>query len=337
MTCRAKRPFTQGIRQVLKLGYKLMSEEHGPAELVANARRAEQAGFDFAAISDHFFPWIEEQGHAPLAWTVLGAIANATTRLGLMTAVTCPTMRYHPAIVAQGAATLGLLSNNRFSLGLGSGERLNEHVVGMGWPGIAERHARFGEAVDIIKGLLAGNLQNYAGKYLKLENARLYDRPHRPPPIVIAAGGPKAARFAAEKGCGLMATEARADLIDAFRGAGGAGPRYAEVAMCCAGREKEARQTAHRYFRWAATGWPVQAELPDTKGFAAASQFIPVEVIAEKITCGPSADRHLEAIGKFVDAGFDHVILVQIGPDQDYFFDFFARALAPKLRQRMAV
>jgi alkanesulfonate monooxygenase SsuD/methylene tetrahydromethanopterin reductase-like flavin-dependent oxidoreductase (luciferase family) len=230
MTCRAKRPFTQGIRQVLKLGYKLMSEEHGPAELVANARRAEQAGFDFAAISDHFFPWIEEQGHAPLAWTVLGAIANATTRLGLMTAVTCPTMRYHPAIVAQGAATLGLLSNNRFSLGLGSGERLNEHVVGMGWPGIAERHARFGEAVDIIKGLLAGNLQNYMGKYLKLENARLYDRPQRPPPIVIAAGGPKAARFAAEKGCGLMATEARADLIDAFRGAGGAGPRYAEVA-----------------------------------------------------------------------------------------------------------
>jgi G6PDH family F420-dependent oxidoreductase len=324
------------MRQVLKLGYKLMSEEHGPAELVANARRAEQAGFDFAAISDHFFPWVEEQGHAPLAWTVLGAIANATTRLGLMTAVTCPTMRYHPAIVAQGAATLGLLSNNRFSLGLGSGERLNEHVVGMGWPGIAERHARFGEAVDIIKGLLAGNLQNYMGKYLKLENARLYDRPNRPPPIVIAAGGPKAARFAAEKGCGLMATEARADLVDAFRGAGGSGPRYAEVAMCCAGREKEAQQTAHRYFRWAATGWPVQAELPDTKGFAAASQYIPVEVIAEKISCGPSADQHLEAIGKFVDAGFDHVILVQIGPDQDYFFDFFARELAPKLRQRMA-
>lgn len=185
---------------MLKLGYKLMSEEHGPAELVDNAQRAEKAGFDFAAISDHFFPWVEEQGHSPLAWSVLGAIAHATTRLGLMTAVTCPTMRYHPAIVAQGAATLALLSNNRFSLGLGSGERLNEHVVGMGWPGVAERHERFGEAVDIIRGLLAGTLQNYVGTHLKLANARLYDRPNRPPPVVIAAGGPKSARFAAGKG-----------------------------------------------------------------------------------------------------------------------------------------
>jgi G6PDH family F420-dependent oxidoreductase len=322
--------------EVLKLGYKLMSEEHGPAELVANAHHAEQAGFDFAAISDHFFPWVEEQGHSPLAWSILGAIANATTRLGLMTAVTCPTMRYHPAIVAQGAATLALLSNNRFSLGLGSGERLNEHIVGMGWPGIAERHERFGEAVDIIRGLLAGNLHNYRGNYLKLENARLYDRPQASPPIVIAAAGPKAARFAAEKGDGLMATEAQPQLIQAYRGAGGAGPRYAEVPMCCARREDEARQTAHRYFRWAATGWPVQAELPDTKAFAAASQHIPVEVIADKITCGPSPERHLEAIGKFVDAGFDHVILVQIGPDQEFFFDFFANELAPKLRQRLA-
>jgi len=213
---------------------------------------------------------------------------------------------------------------------------LNEHVVGIGWPGVAERHERFGEAVDIIRGLLAGTLQNYVGTHLKLANARLYDRPNRPPPVVIAAGGPKSARFAAEKGDGLMATEARVDLINAFCGAGGSGPRYAEVAICYARREDEARQTAHRYFRWAATGWLVQAELPDTKAFAAASQHIPMEVVADKISCGPSADRHLEAIGKFVDAGFDHVILVQIGPEQLPFFDFFARELAPTLRQRMA-
>jgi len=139
---------------MLKFGYKLMSEEHGPADLVRNAQRAEQAGFDFAAISDHFFPWLEEQGHAPLAWSVLGALAQATRRIGLMTAVTCPTMRYHPAIIAQGAATLGLLSNNRFTLGLGAGERLNEHVIGAGWPGRGERHERLSEAVDIIQGLL---------------------------------------------------------------------------------------------------------------------------------------------------------------------------------------
>src|SRR5262245_1218011 len=158
---------------MLKLGYKLMSEEHGPKDLVRNARRAEEAGFDFAAISDHFSPWLEEQGHSPLVWPVLGAIAQATTRLGLMTAVTCPTMRYHPAIVAQAAATLGLLSDNRFTLGLGSGECLNEHVVGMGWYGVAERQERFREAIEIIQGLLTGEITNYRGRHLNLENARL--------------------------------------------------------------------------------------------------------------------------------------------------------------------
>src|SRR5438874_2517665 len=162
---------------MIKLGYKLMSEEHGPAALVRNAVRAEQAGFEFAAISDHFFPWLEEQGHSPFAWSVLGAVANATRRLGLMTAVTCPIMRYHPAIVAQAAATLALLSNNRFILGLGSGERLNEHVIGEGWPGIAERIERLSEAVDIIKGLLSGKLRNYRGEHFRLDHARLFDRP----------------------------------------------------------------------------------------------------------------------------------------------------------------
>src|SRR5216110_840959 len=164
---------------MLKLGYKLMSEEHGPLALVRNATRAEQAGFDFAAISDHFFPWLEEQGHAPFAWSVLGALANATRRLGLMTAVTCPIMRYHPAIIAQGAATVGLLSGDRFTLGLGAGERLNEHIVGSGWPGRGERHARFAEAVEIIQGLLSGRLTNFDGAHFRLDHARLFDRPKR--------------------------------------------------------------------------------------------------------------------------------------------------------------
>jgi G6PDH family F420-dependent oxidoreductase len=318
---------------MLKLGYKLMSEEHGPKDLVGNARRAETAGFDFAAISDHFFPWVEEQGHSPLAWSVLGAIAQATERLGLMTAVTCPTMRYHPAIIAQGAATLGLLSDGRFTLGLGSGERLNEHVVGMGWPGIAERHERFTEAVDIIQGLLAGEITTYRGKHLQLDNAKLYDRPDRKPPVVIAAGGPKAARFAGEKSDGLMATEPRKDLVEAFKEGGGAGPRYAEVALCAGKREDDARNTAHRYFRWSVTGWPVQAELPDTKSFAAAGRHVTPEAVAQHITCGPSAERHLRAVRKYVEAGFDHIILVQIGPDQDYFLDVFKRELEPALRR----
>src|SRR3954449_4668984 len=192
---------------MIKLGYKLMSEEHGPKDLVRNLVRAEQAGFDLAAISDHFSPWIEEQGHAPLAWSVLGALAQATTRIGLMTAVTCPIMRYHPAIIAQGAATVALLSDGRFTLGLGAGERLNEHIAGLGWPGVGERHERLSEAIDIIQGLLTGELTNYRGQYFRLDQARLYDRPTRKPPVVMAAGGPEAARLAARKTDGLGVAE----------------------------------------------------------------------------------------------------------------------------------
>jgi G6PDH family F420-dependent oxidoreductase len=257
---------------MIKLGYKLMSEEHGPCDLVRNAKHAEQSGFDFAAISDHFFPWVEEQGHSPFAWSVLGALANATQHIGLMTAVTCPTMRYHPAIIAQGAAILGLLSGNRFTLGVGAGERLNEHIVGEGWPGKGERRERLSEAVDIIQGLLAGDLRNYRGIYFQLDDARLFDRPDRKPAVAVAAGGRKAARLAARKGDGLIATEPRADLVEAFISAGGSGPSYAEVAMCYAQREEDARNTAHHYFGWSVTGWPVMAELPDTESFAAAGK-----------------------------------------------------------------
>jgi G6PDH family F420-dependent oxidoreductase len=320
---------------MIKLGYKLMSEEHGPADLVRNAARAEEAGFDFAAISDHFSPWLEEQGHAPLAWSILGAIANATSRIGLMTAVTCPIMRYHPAIIAQGAATLGVLSGDRFTLGLGAGERLNEHVIGEGWPGRGERHERLSEAIDIIQGLLAGELTNYRGAYFDLDHAHLYDRPETKPAVVIAAGGPEAARLAGRKGDGLIATEARPDLIEEFEAAGGAGPRYAEVAICYAEHEDAAQQIAHHYFRWTVTGWPVLAELPDTEGFAAATEHVTPETVAKMVTCGPSAERHLEAIERYLQAGYDHIILTQIGPDQAAFFDFFERELAPALRERV--
>lgn len=318
---------------MLKLGYKLMSEEHGPKELVRNAIGAEKAGFDFAAISDHFFPWLEEQGHSPFAWSVLGAIANATHGLGLMTSVTCPSMRYHPAIIAQAAATLGILTDNRFTLGLGSGERLNEHVVGLGWPGIAERHERFAEAIDIIQGLLQNDLTNYAGKHLKLDTAKLYDLPSRKPPVVIAAGGPQAAELAGEKGDGVMTTEASDEILSAYRKAGGAGPRYAEVGLCAGTSEEEARAVAHRYFRWSVAGWAVQAELPDTKGFKAASRHVTPQNVAEHISCGPSAEHHLRAIRKFIEAGFDHIVLTQIGPDQAYFLRLFEEQLAPELRK----
>jgi G6PDH family F420-dependent oxidoreductase len=321
---------------MLKLGYKLMSEEHGPTDLVRNAKRAEEAGFAFAAISDHFSPWLEEQGHAPLAWPVLGAIANATRRMGLMTAVTCPTMRYHPAIVAQGAATLGLLSDNRFTLGLGAGERLNEHIVGAGWPGRGERHERLSEAIDIIQGLLTGTLTNYRGNHFRLDHARLFDRPKHKPLVAVAAGGLEAARLAGRSGDALIATEPRAELVDAFTAAGGAGPRYAEVAMCYAKREQDAEKTAHHYFRWSLAGWPVMAELPDTQGFAAASKSVSPAAVAELISCGPSAERHLQSIDRYVQAGFDHIILVQVGPEQEAFIEFFEHHLAPALSRRKA-
>jgi G6PDH family F420-dependent oxidoreductase len=321
---------------MLKLGYKLMSEEHGPAELVRNAKRAEEAGFDFAAISDHYFPWLEEQGHAPFAWSVLGAIAQATRRMGLMTAVTCPIMRYHPAIIAQATATMGLLSDDRFTLGLGAGERLNEHVVGAGWPGVAERHERLEEAVDIIQGLLAGEIMNFHGEHFRLDHAKLFDRPKRKPDVIMAAGGPDAAKLAAQKTDGLIVTEAKKGLVQAYVSIGGKGPCYAEVALCCAPTEEQGRKTAHRYFRWSLSGWPVLAELPHEEAFAAASEHVSVDAVGKAVSCGPSAERHLEAIEKYLVVGCDHIILNQIGPDQDSFFELAERKLLPALRRKKA-
>jgi G6PDH family F420-dependent oxidoreductase len=228
------------------------------------------------------------------------------------------------------------MSNNRFTLGVGAGERLNEHVAGAGWPGIAERHERLSEAVDIIQGLLSGELTNYRGSYFRLDHARLFDRPDSKPAVAIAAGGVEAARLAGRKGDALIATEPRADLVEAFMSAGGSGPRYAEVALCYAEREQDARATAHRYFRWAATGWPVMAELPDVDSFAAASRHVSPEAIAQVVSCGPSLDRHLEAINRYVEAGFDHLILTQVGPAQEEFLDLFEHELASAIPGRKA-
>ncbi|WP_043363962.1 TIGR03557 family F420-dependent LLM class oxidoreductase [Belnapia sp. F-4-1] len=315
------------------LGYKLMAEEHAPRALVRNLVAAEQAGFEFSAISDHFSPWVEEQGHASFAWSVLGAMAQATSRIGLMTAVTCPIMRYHPAIIAQAAATLAILSEDRFVLGLGAGERLNEHVVGEGWPGVGERHARMGEALEIINGLLTGELSNYRGRYLQLDHAQLFDRPERKPPVIFAVGGPEAARLAAHKADGMIATEPKPELVEAYREAGGQGPCYAEVSLCFAASEQEGMETAHRYSRWALTGWKVMAELPSVEAFGAATAHVQPEMMAAQVPCGPDPSRHLERLETFRKAGFDHLILSQIGPNQEGFLDFFRSTLAPALQK----
>lgn len=224
------------------------------------------------------------------------------------------------------------MSGDRFSLGLGSGERLNEHVVGLGWPGVAERHERFTEAIEIIQGLLKGELTDYRGKHLHLENAHLHDRPQRKPRVVIAAGGPKAAALAGEHGDALIATEPKAELVKAYEEAGGKGPRYAEVSVCLARTENEGRKTAHKYFRWSLGGWPVQAELPNPRSFAAASAQATPEDMGKKIPCGPAIEKHVAAITKFIDAGFDHIIITQIGPQQNLLLEAFKTELAQALR-----
>jgi G6PDH family F420-dependent oxidoreductase len=314
-------------------GYKLMSEEHGPRELVRNACRAEDCGFDFVAISDHYHPWLGTQAHSPLAWTVLGAIAARTQRIGLATAVTCPTMRYHPALVAQFAATLSILSGGRFTLGLGAGENLNEHVIGLGWPPPRVRQEMLGEAVDVIRLLWEGREVSYEGAHVRLDRAKLWDRPDGPLPIAMAAGGPKAARLAAEKAAGLFATEPRRDLIDAWRDDGGDGGTFAEVALCWARDEAEAVCVAHERFRFAALGWKLMAELPGPSNFEAATRWVRPDDVAKQIACGPDPGRHVAAVKKYLDAGFDHIVLVGVGPDQEGFLRFWEHELAPLLRR----
>jgi G6PDH family F420-dependent oxidoreductase len=317
-----------------KLGYKLMSEEFGPHELVDCAVRAEAAGFEFASISDHFFPWLDEQGHAPFIWSVLGSIATATDRIGLMTGVTCPTLRYHPAVIAQAAATVSLLSDGRFRLGLGTGERLNEHVIGGGWPSVAIRQERLEEALEIIELLFKGEMCSFAGRHLQLESAQLFDLPDTPPEILLAAGGPKAARIAGEKADGLVAAESDPELVASYRDAGGNGPCYVELAVCWADSARDAMQTMHRYARWGGLGWSVLTELATPKAFDEASKSVRPEDMANDTPHGPDLERYLEAVREATDAGFDHLVLHQIGPDQAGFMRFFEKELRPALQQR---
>src|SRR3954467_8210797 len=316
----------------MQIGYKLAAEAFDPHELIRQAVLAERAGFDFVEISDHYHPWLDVQGHSPFAWTVLGAIAAKTERIGLATGVTCPTVRYHPAIIAQAAATLALVSDDRFTLGIGAGERLNEHVVGRGFPGVHERQAMLREALEIIRLLWRGGYQNYDGRYLRLEDARVFDLPERLPVIAVAAGGRDAAQLAAELGDGLFATEPRADIVEAFTAGGGSGPRYAEAPVAWAPDEKTAAQAVHETSRWALTGWKVMSELPNPVNFEAATTTVTLDDVMGQFACGPDPERHVEVVKPFVDAGFDHIVLQNAGPDPDGFIEFFCAELSGRLR-----
>jgi coenzyme F420-dependent glucose-6-phosphate dehydrogenase len=317
---------------MLHIGYKLSTEEHAPNDLVRNARRAEEAGFSFAMISDHFHPWTDSQGQSPFVWSVIGAIAHATTRLELGTSVTCPTTRIHPAIIAQAAATSAAMMPGRFFLGVGSGENLNEHVVAQGWPETEIRQERLEEAIEVIRLLWRGGNRSHHGRHYSVENARLYTLPDPLPPIYVAAGGRKSAELAARVGNGLIGTDTDAELMKHFDGAGGKGkPRYGEVSVCWAKDEKSARHTAHERWPTAAMDSSLAWELPLPAHFEAVAQLVTEDQVAEAITCGPDADAHVQAIREYAEAGYDHVCVHQVGPDQEGFLRFYEREVLPRV------
>lgn len=326
-----------------RFGYTLMTEQSGPKDLVRHAVAAERVGFDFEVASDHYFPWLSAQGHAPYAWSVLGAVAHATERVDLMTYVTCPTIRYHPAVVAQKAATLGVLSDGRFTLGLGAGENLNEHVVGQGWPSVDARQDMLVEAIEIIRALHTGELTTWEGDYFRIDSARVWDLPDEPVEIGVAVGGEKAVRRFAPLADHLVATEPDADLLSAWGSTDGAptigSPARAvgQIPICWDPDRGAAVERAHEQFRWFAGGWSVNADLPTTAGFAGATQFVRPDDVAENIPCGPDLDAIVEAVKPFWEAGFTDVALVQVGGDSvDRFLEEAAEPLLEKLRAASA-
>ncbi|MGW0966547.1 LLM class F420-dependent oxidoreductase [Streptomyces sp. NPDC002516] len=320
---------------MVQIGYTMMTEQAGPRDLVGHVVGAERVGFDFSVTSDHYFPWLSSQGHAPYAWSVLGAAAQATERIPLTTYVTCPTTRYHPAVVAQKAATMQLLSQGRFRLGLGSGENLNEHVVGGGWPAAHVRLEMLDEAVEIIRSLFAGGNVNHHGDHFDVENTRLWDLPDVPPPIGIAASGYRSCEIAGRRADLLIATEPKAGLISAFDRHGGAGkPKIGQLPICYDTDRTAAIARAHDQFRWFGGGWKVNAELPGPAGFEGATQFVRPEDVAESIPCGDDVEAVVEAVRLYAEAGFTEVALIQIGGDhQEPYLEWAQRKLLPALRE----
>jgi coenzyme F420-dependent glucose-6-phosphate dehydrogenase len=314
-----------------RLGLMLPSEEHTPRALVDLAVRAEEAGFDYVSISDHFHPWIREQGHSPFVWAVLGGIASATDSIEVGTAVTCPTIRMHPAIIAQASATAAAMMPGRFFLGLGSGENLNEHVTGEPWPAPPSRLEMLEEAIGIIRELWTGEEVSHEGPYYTVNRATLFTLPPEPPPILVAAASPASVRVAAEND-GLITTSTDREMIETFEGAGGKGkPRIAQVGFCWDTDPEAAVEIAHRQWPIAALPWSVKTDLSTPEGFEAIAEIVRPGDVAKAMHCGPDLEPILEAIRGAIGAGFDHVTLHQIGPNVTEFIDLFAKELAPAL------
>jgi G6PDH family F420-dependent oxidoreductase len=322
-----------------RFGYTLMTEQNGPKDLVRYAISAEHRGFDFEVSSDHVSPWLASQGHAPNAWVMLGAVAQATERVDLYTYVTCPTMRYHPVIVAQQAATLQILADGRFTLGLGSGENLNEHVVGNGWPAITQRQDMLREAIEIIRALFGGHLVDWRGDYYQVDSARLWDLPDVPVGIGVAVGGKKAIEKFATLADHLIAVEPSGDLVHEWHstlqanGMARGGRVVGQIPIAWDPDRDAAIERAHDQFRWFGGGWKVNAELPTPAGFAGATQFVRLDDVADSIPCGPDLDAIVDAVRPYWEAGFTDIALLQIGgQSQDLFLKEAAEPLLTALR-----
>jgi len=318
---------------VARIGYFLSSEEFGPVELVRQAKLAETAGFEAPlAISDHYHPWNDEQGQSGFVWATIGALSQVT-RLPVSTMVTCPTVRTHPAVIAQAAATSAVLTGGRFVLGVGSGEALNEHILGDTWPPAEVRQDMLAEAVEVMRMLWQGGLVTHRGRHYRMDTARLYTLPDRPVPVYVSAFGPKAAALAGRIGDGLVSTMPDAELLETFRRAGGAGkPTQGALKVCWAPDEASGRKTAHRIWPNEQLPGQLAQELPLPSHFEHASTLVTEEMIGEAIACGPDVDRHLTAVRPYLDAGYDEVYIAQIGPRQDEFFGFYAEHVLPRLR-----
>jgi G6PDH family F420-dependent oxidoreductase len=311
----------------MQIGCFLSSEEFGPRELVDQARRAEQAGFHALWISDHYHPWNDQQGHSPFVWSVIGALAEATA-LPVTTGVTCPTVRIHPAVIAQAAATSALMHQGRFRLGVGSGEALNEHILGDRWPEADVRLEMLEEAVEVIRLLWQGGQQSHHGRHYSVETARVYDLPAEPPPILVSGFGPKAIRLAARIGDGFCTTAPDKDAIDLYRSEGGTGPVHAGTKVCFMDDEQQAMQTVLRL--WPNEGLPGELAqvLPTPSHFEQACELVTAAQIASPV--GPDLDRHIDSLQQYADAGIDELFVQQIGPEQDAFFTTWAREVLPR-------
>ena len=313
-------------------GFTLSSEEHDPATLVEQARMAEDHGFDFVSISDHYHPWVSEQGHSPFVWSVLGALSQATESLEVGVGVTCPIMRIHPAVIAHAAATTSRLLGDRFSLGVGTGEALNEHILGHRWPTPEARLQMLTEAVEVMRRLWTGETVDHHGRFYEVENARLFDPPETDIPVIVSGFGPEAVELAARIGDGFWGHAPDRDVIDAYEKHGGTGPRWAQVHMCWAADEQQAREIMHRVWPNSGLAGQLAQDLPTWTHFEQATSMLTVEQTTGSAPCGPDPEPVVDAARSFIEAGYDHLYFHQVGHDQEGFMRFWSDELQPALR-----